>query len=137
MPQQLHLLAGVVPRPPPLLLNGSSMPLSKRARRLASSIQASLFACQAVSHEALLLPNTAVASSPPPDMPPSPPTAVASTDDMQHVGITAQSDKAKARDLLTAIRTLKAIEAAWCPAAPDERQALARFSWRSLRSEGS
>jgi hypothetical protein len=40
---------------------------------------------------------------------------------MQHVGITAQGDKAKARDLLTAIRTLKAIEEARCPATPDER----------------
>jgi hypothetical protein len=46
---------------------------------------------------------------------------------MQHVGITAHGDKAKARDLLAAIRTLRALEQGQRPPTADERQALARF----------
>jgi N12 class adenine-specific DNA methylase len=46
---------------------------------------------------------------------------------MLHVGVTAQGDKAKARDLLTAIRTLRALEQGQRPPTSDERQALARF----------
>jgi hypothetical protein len=46
---------------------------------------------------------------------------------MQHVSITAHGDKAKARDLLAALWTLKALEAAQRPATPDERQARAGF----------
>jgi SAM-dependent methyltransferase len=46
---------------------------------------------------------------------------------MLHVGITAQGDKAKARDLLAAIRTLRALEQGQRPPTLDERQALARF----------
>ena len=39
----------------------------------------------------------------------------------------ASGEKAKARDLLAAIRTLKRIEHKQRPPTPDERQALARF----------
>ena len=39
----------------------------------------------------------------------------------------ASGEKAKARDLLAAIRTLQRIEQEQRPATPDERQALARF----------
>ena len=39
----------------------------------------------------------------------------------------ASGEKAKARDIIAAIRTLKAIEQEQRPATPDERQALARF----------
>ena len=39
----------------------------------------------------------------------------------------AGGEKAKARDILTAIRTLTRIEHEQRPATPDERQALARF----------
>ena len=41
--------------------------------------------------------------------------------------ILARGEKAKARDILTAIRTLQRIEHEQRPATPDERQALARF----------
>ena len=41
--------------------------------------------------------------------------------------IVASGEKAKARDILTAIRTLQRIEHEQRPATPDERQALARF----------
>jgi N12 class adenine-specific DNA methylase len=40
----------------------------------------------------------------------------------------ASGEKAKARDILTAIRTLKSVENELRPASPDERQALARFA---------
>ena len=39
----------------------------------------------------------------------------------------ASGEKAKARDILTAIRTLKSIEQDQRPATPEEKQALARF----------
>ena len=39
----------------------------------------------------------------------------------------ASGEKAKARDILTAIRTLKSIEQDRRPATPEEKQALARF----------
>src|SRR5262249_41649785 len=95
--------------------------------RSASSIQESLFAFQAVGHEVLILPNKDITPSPLPEIPPSPPTAVASTDDILHVGVTAQGDKAKARDILTAIRTLRALDQGQRPPTADERRALARF----------
>ena len=53
--------------------------------------------------------------------------AVASADDILHVGVTAHGDKAKARDILAAIRTLRALEQGQRPPTADERQALARF----------
>jgi hypothetical protein len=71
--------------------------------RPASLAQESLFACQAVGHAVLILPNKAVAPPPLPAMLPSSPPAVESADDMQHIGITAHGEKAKARDLLAAI----------------------------------
>ena len=40
----------------------------------------------------------------------------------------SSGEKAKARDILTAIRTLKSVEHEQRPATPDERQALARFA---------
>ena len=40
----------------------------------------------------------------------------------------ASGEKAKARDILAAIRTLKSIEQEQRPATPEERQALARFA---------
>jgi hypothetical protein len=88
--------------------------------------QESLFAFQVVGHEVLILPNKAVAPSPPPAIPASPPAAAESADDILPVSVTAQGDKA--RDLLAAIRTLKAIKEARRSATPDERQALAGFS---------
>jgi hypothetical protein len=93
----------------------------------ASLAQESLVAFQAVGHDVLILPNKAVAPPPLPAMLPSSPPAVESADDIQHVSITAHGDKAKARDLLAAIWTLKALEAAQRPATPDERQARAGF----------
>ena len=39
----------------------------------------------------------------------------------------ASGEKAKARDILTTIRTLQRIEQGQRPATPDERQALGRF----------
>ena len=97
-------------------------PPSRSNPRSSSSAQESLFEFQAVGHELLILPNKTVAPSPSPEIPPSPPTAVESTDDIGHVGVTAQGEKAKARDLLAAIRTLKAIEEAQRPATPDEHR---------------
>jgi N12 class adenine-specific DNA methylase len=58
---------------------------------------------------------------PPPQLPPTVPLATVAP-----VRI-ATGEKAKARDLLAAVRTLKTIEQEHRPAAPEERQALARF----------
>ena len=95
--------------------------------RPPSSAQESLIAFQAVGHEILILPNQDIARASPLDIPSSPPTAAASTDTIQHVGVTAHGDKAKARDILGAVQTLKTIEETLRPATPDERQTLARF----------
>ena len=46
---------------------------------------------------------------------------------MQHVGVTTHGDKAKAPDILAAIRTLKTLKETRRPATPDERQTLACF----------
>src|SRR5215510_4653534 len=129
MPQQLHFLADAA-RSPPVASQRKQYAASKdRAppSRPAASAQESLFAFQAVGHELLLLPNQDIASAPPPEIPPSPPTVVESAGDIQHVGVTAHGDKAKARDILAAIRTLKAIEGEQRSASPDERQTLASF----------
>jgi hypothetical protein len=131
MPQQLNFFAEAAPRHPAVVSQRKQYAaFQNRAppSRPASSAQESLFAFQAVGHEVLILPNKTVTLSPPPVIPPTSPAAVASADDLQHVGITAQGDKAKARDLLTAIRTLKAIEEARRPATPDARRTLAGCS---------
>src|SRR5438128_1587472 len=129
MPQQLNFLAEAALRSPVTSKREKYAALKDRAppSRPAAPSPESLLAFQAVGHEVLILPNKAVAPSPPPEPPPASPTAVESADDMQRVGITAHGDKAKARDILAAIRTLKAVEEAQRPATPDERQALTAF----------
>ena len=46
----------------------------------------------------------------------------------RHIAPIASGEKAKARDILAAIRTLKAIEQEQRPATPEEKQTLARFA---------
>ncbi len=59
----------------------------------------------------------------------SEPDAVPGDEDGAKFPITepAAGEKARARDLLAAIRTLQLVESEDCPPAPDERQVLARF----------
>ena len=131
MPQQCNFLAEAAPRHPAGVSQRKQYAaFHNRAppSRPASSAQKLLFAFQAGGHEVLMLPNKTVTLSPPPVIPPTLPAAVASADDVQHVGSAAQGDKA--RDLLTAIRTLKAIAAARRPATPDTRRTLAGCSCR-------
>jgi hypothetical protein len=130
MPQQLPFLAEAARRPPTVVSKRKQYAASQNRAppsRSASAIQESLFAFQAMGHEVLILPNTAVPLSPPSEIPHASPAAVASADDMLHVGVTTQGEKAKARDLLAAVRTLRALAQGQRPPTADERRALARF----------
>ena len=75
-------------------------------------------------------PRHPAAETRPPPPPPEPArdTQTASHEATPPNGVMASGEKSKARDIIAAIRTLKAIEQERRPATPEEKQILARFS---------
>ncbi len=116
-------------RPPVPRRSYAFSPQTSHAARLTASRlrQRSLFDPHPAT-PATDQPPASDSPSPPPEPPISTPDAPTSSSASSPTVAIASGEKGKARDIIAAIRTLKAIEREQRPATPEERQVLARFA---------